>query len=43
MTNGTGWKEDYSNEEGTINSNGTPEKEETFFDKIREEVRISEY
>ena len=43
MAKGTGWKEDYSNEEGKINSNGTPEKEERFFDKIREEVRISEY
>src|SRR5215204_2459947 len=39
MAKGTGWEEDYSNEEGKINSNGTPEKEERFFDKIREEIK----
>jgi hypothetical protein len=38
MANGTGWKEEYLDENGKMH-NGSPEKEEKFFDHIAEQIK----
>jgi len=38
MANGTGWKEEYLNEEGKW-ENGSKDQEERFFDKISEDIK----
>ena len=39
MANGTGWQEEFLNEEGKRDPQGTREKEERFFDRIAEEIK----
>ncbi len=39
MPNGTGWSEEYLNEEGKRGSGGSPDKENRFFEKISEDIR----
>jgi hypothetical protein len=39
MPNGTGWSEEYLNEEGKRDPKGSPEEENRFFEKISEEIQ----